>query len=224
MGHCGRRREAATPAEQRPEMESRRRDQLLIAAEQVFLDHGYVSTTMDDIAHAAGMSKKTIYQVFTSKKDLFDALMLDRLAEVRVSPDDAGEPPATVLRNLLFRLGQMILAPRHVAMARLIIAEVANSPEVADVLKARCTQGETTLQRWLAEQAAGGAFIMPDVVEAANVLFAMSLGQFHWHLLLGLGPRPSDEDLLRRVDWAVGIFMREFGTGTVARAAALSDA
>ncbi|WP_284945482.1 TetR/AcrR family transcriptional regulator [Acidisoma cladoniae] len=211
---CGQSRQsAASPvvAEPRVIMESRRRDHLLTAAEQVFLDRGYVSSTMDDIAHAAGMSKKTIYQVFSSKKDLFDALMMDRLSELKMPANDTDQSASAVLKDLLFRLGQMVLAPKHIAMARLIVAEVASSPEVADVLKARCTQGETTMQRWLADQTTRGIFVLPDVVEGANMLFAMALGDFHWHLLLGMGPRPSDEALHRRIDWAVGVFMREFG-------------
>jgi AcrR family transcriptional regulator len=214
IGRCGRSRPAsATPVVAAPRllMDSRRRDHVLTAAEQVFLDRGYVSSTMDDIAHAAGMSKKTIYQVFSSKKDLFDALMIDRLAELKMPANDTEQSAASVLKDLLFRLGQMILAPKHIAMARLIIAEAASSPEVADVLKARCTQGETTMQRWLADQTARGTFVLPDVIEGANMLFAMALGDFHWHLLLGMGPRPPDEALHRRIDWAVGVFMREFG-------------
>lgn len=59
---------------------SARRAQLLDAAQQVFVAHGYHVAVMDDIAEAAGVSKPVLYQHFPSKLDLYVAL-LDRAAD-----------------------------------------------------------------------------------------------------------------------------------------------
>lgn len=48
---------------------------LLEAAEDIFLAKGYHSATMDDVARAAAMSKKTVYQLIRSKSELFMALL-----------------------------------------------------------------------------------------------------------------------------------------------------
>lgn len=40
------------------------------AAVALFIEHGFVETTMDDIAHAAGVSRRTAYRHFPSKDDL----------------------------------------------------------------------------------------------------------------------------------------------------------
>ncbi len=197
-------------AEPRVLSEVERRETLLSAAELVFLAKGYVSTTMADIAQAAGMSKKTIYQVFDSKKELFDALMMDRLAMPKMPAEDGERPPAIVLRAVLLDMSRIVLSPKQVALTRLILAEIASTPEVGDVMKARCVQVEAMIQTWLGLQASRGVFDIPDIPGAAAMLFGIAFGAFHWHLLLQLGEAPSDAMVLARIERAVAVFMREF--------------
>jgi AcrR family transcriptional regulator len=62
-----------------------RRAQLLDAANDVFTSKGYHAAAMDDIAEAAGVSKPVLYQHFSSKLDLYLALLdssCERLVEV----------------------------------------------------------------------------------------------------------------------------------------------
>jgi AcrR family transcriptional regulator len=56
---------------------SARRNQLLGAAEEVFVAQGYHAAAMDDIAERAGVSKPVLYQHFPGKLELYLAL-LDR--------------------------------------------------------------------------------------------------------------------------------------------------
>jgi AcrR family transcriptional regulator len=43
------------------------KDKILISARELFLERGYRTTTVDDIARRAGMSKRTLYEKFPSK-------------------------------------------------------------------------------------------------------------------------------------------------------------
>jgi AcrR family transcriptional regulator len=52
-----------------------RRAQLLTAATDLFVTHGYHATVMDDIAEHAGVSKPVLYQHFPSKLELYLALL-----------------------------------------------------------------------------------------------------------------------------------------------------
>ena len=45
---------------------------ILKTAVELFLTYGFKSVTMDDIANALGMSKKTIYQYFENKTVLVE--------------------------------------------------------------------------------------------------------------------------------------------------------
>lgn len=53
---------------------SERRAQVLEAAQEVFVESGYHSAAMDDIAERAGVSKPVLYQHFPGKLDLYLAL------------------------------------------------------------------------------------------------------------------------------------------------------
>lgn len=52
-----------------------RREQLLRVALEVFAERGFHSTSMNDIAEAAGVTKPVLYQHFTSKRELFVELL-----------------------------------------------------------------------------------------------------------------------------------------------------
>ena len=52
-----------------------RREQLLEAASEMFVDRGYHATGMDEIAERAGVSKPVLYQHFSSKLDLYLAVL-----------------------------------------------------------------------------------------------------------------------------------------------------
>lgn len=52
-----------------------RRGQLLIAASEIFVDRGYHAAGMDEIADRAGVSKPVLYQHFSSKLELYLAVL-----------------------------------------------------------------------------------------------------------------------------------------------------
>ncbi len=52
-----------------------RREQLLDVAVRVFARSGYHTTSMNDVAEAAGVTKPVLYQHFASKRDLYLALL-----------------------------------------------------------------------------------------------------------------------------------------------------
>ncbi|MET8763551.1 TetR family transcriptional regulator [Lentzea sp. NPDC004782] len=78
------------------------RQQLLDTALALFLEHGYEATTVDEIAAAAGMSKRSFFRYFGSKEDVILGKH-ERLGEqfvdaLRARPLD--EPLWTSLRRM----------------------------------------------------------------------------------------------------------------------------
>ncbi len=49
---------------------------LVDAAEKLFVQKGFENTSIDDVARDAGLTKRTLYQYFISKEDLFFAVAL----------------------------------------------------------------------------------------------------------------------------------------------------
>lgn len=58
------------------------RDKLITGARRHFLTHGFRRVTMDDLARELGMSKRTFYTLFRSKRDLLEAVLDDKLREI----------------------------------------------------------------------------------------------------------------------------------------------
>jgi AcrR family transcriptional regulator len=60
-----------------------RRRQILDSAKRVFAKRGYHDTNISHICEAMGIARGTLYQYFTSKKDVFAAIVEEMLARVR---------------------------------------------------------------------------------------------------------------------------------------------
>lgn len=59
------------------------KERILIKAEELFMQYGIRSVSMDDIANNLGMSKKTLYQYFADKDDLVDEVVEGHISEIQ---------------------------------------------------------------------------------------------------------------------------------------------
>lgn len=57
------------------------KDQIVIAARNIFNKYGFKKATMDEIAHSMGKGKSSIYYYFTSKEEIYEAV-IEREAEL----------------------------------------------------------------------------------------------------------------------------------------------
>ncbi|MDB5146448.1 MAG: TetR/AcrR family transcriptional regulator [Mucilaginibacter sp.] len=85
-----------------------KRKRLIDIAIELFINHGIISVTMDEVAKAAGMSKKTVYQYFANKGILVDTVVdqLIRQSKSIISSNiDAADDPVQelVLQQGLFK-------------------------------------------------------------------------------------------------------------------------
>lgn len=180
---------ALKPKRGRPPVltEDLRRQRILGAAERVFTDIGYGAATMEEIARAAGMSKKTLYGMFPDKRALFTALT----NVIEIYPADALDPdPANSrkeLRARLLSLAEVALSKRQVEMTRLVISEARHCPELAEEFHAKAMQkGRAYLVNALQTFAdANPEIAIPDIEATAITLFAAILGDMHFRALLG---------------------------------------
>ncbi|CDQ18478.1 putative HTH-type transcriptional regulator YfiR [Halobacillus karajensis] len=69
-----------SPRVSREHMKQRRAD-IMEAATRIFIKHGYEHTTMKHIMEEAGISRGGLYQYFSNKEDLFEALLEEGLTE-----------------------------------------------------------------------------------------------------------------------------------------------
>src|SRR5262245_58390753 len=67
------------------EDKQQRRREILAAAKELFAARGYHETTMADVARGTGLSYGVVYWYFSSKDELFHALMADEEDRLRAS-------------------------------------------------------------------------------------------------------------------------------------------
>ncbi len=60
----------------------RKREQILGTATDVFLRHGYLGTSMDEVAAQARVSKQTVYKYFADKESLFTEIVVETVNEI----------------------------------------------------------------------------------------------------------------------------------------------
>lgn len=185
-----------------------RRRLILAAAEKVFVEQGYGASTMEEIARAAEMSKKTLYQFFSDKESVFSALMQseDMPEFPEIEPREGGMSPE-LLRDTLVTVTRFILDARHVELFRLVIAEAPNHPELATSFYNNYIErfGDTLRDR-LAELEKAGVAGAASAVAMAEQLMGATLGPAHMMALLRC-KEFTTEDVERRV----GLSMKLIG-------------
>lgn len=116
---------------------ARSRAAILEAASRQFLAHGYLAANVDEIAAEARVSKRTIYNIFGGKEQLFREILSGSIETAeRFARQVAGElgEAADVeaeLTELAVLLAQTVVSERIVTLRRLLIGEAARFPELA---------------------------------------------------------------------------------------------
>ncbi|CAH2602355.1 TetR/AcrR family transcriptional regulator [Rhodovastum atsumiense] len=173
-----------------------KREAIIAAATCTFLAEGYAAAAMDDIAARAQVSKRTIYNHFPAKRDLFQAVVA-RLYASLLAPDagmltDAA-PPARALPAFAAHVLAHLRQPDLQALLRLVIAEHHRFPELAqDFFAGGKGRAQALLQGYLAAQAARGRLAIADPARAACEFLGAIKEGCYWPALLGVPTAPDD--------------------------------
>jgi AcrR family transcriptional regulator len=185
---------------------------LIEAAEDIFLAKGYHSATMADVAKAAGMSKKTVYTLITSKAELFGVLLAHHQSLLNFPETKPGWSVHDILAENLIFLAKFLLAPEQISILRLIMAEYTHSPDLGRLFhKRRVMKAKTRLENCIRDIGTSRGVAIPNVAEMSAMLFGMALGEFHISVLIGYRPPPSKAALEARIHRAVDIFLAGVG-------------
>ena len=111
----------------------RKRLAIMGAATGFFMSEGYERTSMDAIAHAAGVSKQTVYSHFDNKEGLFRECILAKIRRYGLDMKDfePGMPIRDVLMTTARRFLDLLCDEDVVSMYRLLIAETTAFPKLA---------------------------------------------------------------------------------------------
>lgn len=200
---------------------ARKRSAILEAAAAVFLQQGYLGTSMDEIAARAAVSKQTVYKHFADKERLFTEVLLgtigrlhDAFHEVTRSLEDTDDLEAD-LRKLGRRLVAMITQPRVLQLRRIVIGEAERFPDVARIWYERGPElTAATLGSHFSGLARRGLLRIEDPLLAGH-LFIWLVLSIPLNKLMFCGPENpfTEAELDRFADEGVRVFLAAYGTG-----------
>jgi TetR/AcrR family transcriptional repressor of mexJK operon len=192
------------------------RETILRAARTAFLRDGF-GACLERVAAVAGVSRQTVYNLFGTKERLFGEVVQSVYRRM-IAPAlvvDRGADLSTMLAICGRHLLALMLDPEAVGLMRIALGEYREHPQLAAFAYAVRTSPivpnvtEVIGRRLEAEMAAGAIDGVYALLAAKTFVGSFTAHARH-RALIGRDP-PSDEDLERRLRFAIDLFVRGLG-------------
>ncbi len=190
-----------------------RRKAILDIARDMFLDQGFAATSMSQVAARLGGSKGTLYNYFSSKEELFSAMVTEEceaefLAMTDFEPQEALEES---LRRFGLRFMRYLMSDKGLGFHRLMAAESARFPELGAMFYAAGPQRTVErLSALLKDSMDAGKLRAADPEIAAGFLTGLLKSTLHHRRVWNVeGPMPA-RALEAHVAEAVEVFLHGF--------------
>jgi AcrR family transcriptional regulator len=149
--------------------------EILQAALSVFAERGFAAAKLTEVARRAGVSKAALYLYFETKEDLFRAvartLVAPNLAAMAAALEASEAPFAELAPALLSGAAALLADGRAISIARMVISESGNFPDLAHIWREDVVEQVLTLVAGLIARAQARG----EVVAGDPRLFAFSL-------------------------------------------------
>lgn len=208
--------EASTPESQpRRGRGDERRQAILDAADEIFLEAGFQAASMAAIAARVGGSKGTLYNYFPSKEDLFLACVsrhCEALRQQMTSLLAEGGDLHETLTRVGRRFAEVISSDRFVRRMRLIIAESERAPALSRAFyETGPARGAEVLAGYFEQQIARGGLQQVDALGAAHQFLVLCTARYWKARLLNVVGEPTKAEIAEDVDRATRMFIAGYG-------------
>lgn len=198
----------------------RKDNEVLAAAERVFMQLGYALTTMDDVAKVADVSKRTIYSNFESKEKLFAEVIRRRCAGVLPDPKVVAKAreaePAEGLRLLSTAFLKSVMEKPTIELYQTVADAARHQPEVGKMLfDGPIAATRKVFRDYLREQVAIGKLEIDDVDQAAGQLSGLLKADLHMLLVFSQPVSITPKKIAKHVAASIDLFL--YGTAKHAR-------
>lgn len=197
---------AGRPTREQAEL---RHEELLDRALELFLEKGFELVTMEAIAAAVGMTKRTVYARYEDKGALFRAAV-HRAIQRWVIPVEAlqavetDDLEATLVAIARLRQANAI-SPVGLRMQRIVNAESYRFPEILTALEVGTRPTLLYLADLLNRRAQRGELIIEDADVAAATFLSMVIGGPT--RIIVLGGAVDEAELEKRIQICVRMFL-----------------
>ena len=198
----------------KPSFSERKRQAVLDGAAQVFIEEGFQAASMDRIAAAAGVSKRTVYKHFRSKRELFDSFVAIKWEELTIwvlEPMQLNNDPRHELLRFAAHMLGRLLDPSALKIVRMIVSEFLRDPELGrDFFQKTSSLGLDELSTYLSLATDRGLLHVEDADSAAGQFHALIKDSIFWPRLMGM-TRDSEMEEQRILEEAVELFIARYG-------------
>jgi TetR/AcrR family transcriptional regulator of autoinduction and epiphytic fitness len=160
---------------------SKKRESILDAAQQAFINEGYDNASMDRIAEIAGASKRTVYNHFPSKEDLFQEVLnrlIGEMISLKKIKYDSKRSLETQLGDFANAKMEILKNPSWLGMMKVTSAVFISNPELVKETMLHAEDEEDMLAAWLKDAHDNGRLKVPNPTLAAAAFWAMVGGAF----------------------------------------------
>ena len=195
------------------------REAIVEAAARLFLSHGFGAVSMDELAEAAGLARRTLYNQFASKEEIFREMLLRVAGEL----EDAFPPGIETqgdVEEVLRLIARMILdlhtRPEYLGFLRMVVADSRQFPWIAEEFAAVMDPQADRLARYFAHLTALGVLDCSNAMLAAHQFMGM-LNEFSlWPWMMGRQPPPMPAEQI--AEETLRIFLERYGRPRSAKA------
>jgi TetR/AcrR family transcriptional regulator, mexJK operon transcriptional repressor len=188
---------------------------MLAAAAQIFLQQGFDRASVGAIARLAGASTETLYSKFSTKEQLFEAV-ISRKTEILLQTFSQVLVRKRPIRNVLEGYGSnlldFMLLPEMQKLHRTLIAAAPQFPYLAGEFWRLCPEREQDqLAEYLETQIEAGVLAAFDSRKAAELFFSLCLGQFLFHAYMRVRKPPKAAERKEHIRLVVHLFLAAYG-------------
>ncbi len=195
--------------------QSPKRRQIVAAAEDLFLAHGYGAVSMDQVARTANVSKATLYAYFTSKDALFATIVSQKGLESPFGPDlfpETVHDLREVLEDIGSKLLNFMLRERTLAIYGTALAEARRFPELGQAFYENAPgRMLARFSEWMAVLEAAGLAHTPNPMIAAEQFMALMRSGVFLRRSLSVPPAPTEAEIISSVKAAVDTWIKAYG-------------
>ena len=164
--------------------------ELLAAALDLFVEKGFAATRAEEVAKRAGVSKGTLFLYFSSKEELFKAVVRDSIADRypgwRTEIDAFTGSTAELLHYSMFSWWRRYGATKASGISKLVMSEASNFPELALFYQHEVVEpGRELIRRILQRGVDRGEFRPLDMKYGVYTVLAPMLFLLMWKHSLG---------------------------------------
>ena len=193
-----------------------RREAILDAAQEVFMEVGFAAASMSMIAARVGGSKGTLYNYFKSKEELFEAYIRRHCAWQQEAILAEFLTPGEDVRMVLLKLGRnlhnVVLSDVGLRNFTLVISEARRAPEIGRAFyEAGPATGARRMAEGISQAIADGRLRPCDADKAAFQFVGLCQNRMLKACLCNAMDAPSPEEIEAEVAAAVESFMAAFG-------------